>query len=97
MIAQSVITILILHRAFNFIGRQNAPSERGVLVFMGLIVFLAFGTTLPWFVGQIMPDVFTGFSFPSLFLLLHDSKISHIVPEPTFSVTALITRTKVMR
>jgi len=76
VIAQSVITILILHRAFNFIVRQNAPSERGGLVFMGLMVFLAFGTTLPWFVGQIMPDVFTGLSFLSLFLLLYDSKIS---------------------
>jgi hypothetical protein len=43
---------------------------------MGLMVFLAFGTTLPWFVGQIMPDVFTGLSFLSLFLLLYDSKIS---------------------
>jgi len=76
VIAQSVITIFVLHRACNFIARQNAPSERGGLVFMGLTVFLAFGTTLPWFVGQIMPDVFTGLSFLSLFLLLYDSKIS---------------------
>ena len=76
VIAQSVITIFILHRAFNFIVRHNAPSERGGLVFLGLMVFLAFGTTLPWFVGQIMPDVFTGLSFLSLFLLLYDSKIS---------------------
>jgi hypothetical protein len=76
VIAQSVITIFVLHRVCNFIVRQNAPSERGGLVFMGLTVFLAFGTTLPWFVGQIMPDVFTGLSFLSLFLLLYDSKIS---------------------
>jgi hypothetical protein len=75
VIAHSFITIFILHRAFNFIVRQNALSERG-LVFMGLMVFLAFGTTLPWFVGQIMPDVFTGLSFLSLFLLLYDSEIS---------------------
>ena len=40
------------------------------------MVFLAFGTTLPWFVGQIMPDVFTGVSLLSLFLLLYDSEIS---------------------
>ncbi len=76
VIAQSVIAIFILHSAFNFIVRQNAPSERGGLVFLGLMVFLAFGTTLPWFVGQIMPDVFTGLSLLSLFLLLYDSKMS---------------------
>ena len=76
VIAQSVIAIFILHSAFKFIVQPNAPSERGGLVFLGLMVFLAFGTTLPWFVGQIMPDVFTGLSFLSLFLLLYDSKIS---------------------
>ena len=76
VIAQSVITIFILRSAFKFIVRQNATSERGGLVFLGLMVFLAFGTTLPWFVGQIMPDVFTGLSLLSLFLLLYDSKMS---------------------
>ena len=76
VIAQSFIVIFILRSVFNFIVRQNAPSERGGLVFLGLMVFLAFGTTLPWFVGQIMPDVFTGLSLLSLFLLLYDSKIS---------------------
>lgn len=76
VIAQSVIAIFILHSAFDFIVRQNGSSERGGLVFLGLMVFLAFGTTLPWFVGQIMPDVFTGLSLLSLFLLLYDSKIS---------------------
>jgi hypothetical protein len=76
VIAQSVIAIFILHSAFDFIVRQNGPSERGGLVFLGLMVFLVFGTTLPWFVGQIMPDVFTGLFLLSLFLLLYDSKIS---------------------
>jgi len=50
VIAQSVITTFVLHRACNFIARQNALSERGGLVFMGLTVFLSFGTALPWFV-----------------------------------------------
>jgi hypothetical protein len=76
VIAQSVIVIFVLHSAFDFIVRQNGPSERGGLVFLGLMVFLAFGTTLPWFVGQIMPDVFTGLSLLSLFLLLYDSEVS---------------------
>lgn len=76
VIVQSVIAVLILHSVFNFIVRHNAPSQRGGLVFLGLMVFVAFGTTLPWFVGQIMPDVFTGLSLLSLFLLLYDSKLS---------------------
>ena len=76
VVAQSVIAIFILHSAFDFIVRQNGPSERGGLVFLGMMVFLALGTTLPWFVGQIMPDVFTGLCLLSLFLLLYDSKIS---------------------
>jgi hypothetical protein len=53
VIAQSLIVIFVLRSVFNFIVRQNAPSERGGLVFLGLMVFLAFGTTLPWFVGQV--------------------------------------------
>ena len=76
VVAQSVIAIFILHSAFDFIVRQNGLSERGGLVFLGMMVFLALGTTLPWFVGQIMPDVFTGLCLLSLFLLLYDSKIS---------------------
>ena len=39
-------------------------------------MFLALGTTLPWFVGEITPDVFAGLSLLSLFLLVYDSKIS---------------------
>jgi hypothetical protein len=74
MIAQSLITIFILRSAFHFIVRQDAPSGRVDLAFLGLMVFLAFGTTLPWFVGQIMPDVFTGLALLSIFLLLYDSK-----------------------
>ncbi len=76
VIAQTVIVIFILHSAFNFIVREHAPSGHRGPIFLGLMVFLAFGTTLPWFVGQIMPDVFTGLAFLSLFLLLYDAKIS---------------------
>lgn len=46
------------------------------IFFLGLVTFLAFATTLPWFVGQLMPDVFTGLSFLSAFLLLYDSNLS---------------------
>ena len=76
IIAQSVIVIFVLHSVFKFILRENVPFEREGLLFLGLILFLTFGTTLPWFVGQIMPDVFTGLAMLSLFLLLYDSGMS---------------------
>jgi hypothetical protein len=76
VLVQSAIAILILHSVFDFIARHNTPPQRDGLVFLGLMVFLALGTTLPWFVGQIMPDVFTGLSFLAVFLFLYDPKLS---------------------
>ena len=65
--AQSALTIFVLHSAFKLMSRGLVPVKREGLGFLGLIVFVAFGTTLPWFVGQIMPDVFTGLTFLSFF------------------------------
>jgi len=87
VIAQSLTTIFVLRSAFHFIVRQSAPSKRVDLVFLGLMVFLAFGTTIPWFVGQIMPDVFTGLTLLSIFLLLYDSKMS---PGRTMVLSAVL-------
>jgi len=75
-IAQSVITVFILHSVFKLVTRQRGPVRCEMLIFLGLVVFLAFGTTLPWFVGQIMPDAFTGLAPLSFFLLLYDSEMS---------------------
>lgn len=87
VIAQSVIAIFILHSLFMFIVRQSEPVAHRSLIFLGLAVFLAFGTTLPWYVGQIMPDVFTGLAFLSLFLLLYDSNLS---PERTILISVVL-------
>ena len=76
VLAQSVITIFILYAVFNYLLQNSVASERRIGVFLGLVVFLALGTSLPWFVGQLMPDVFTSLSFLSVFLLLYDSKLS---------------------
>ncbi len=76
VIAQSVITVFILHSVFKLIIREGGPARCEILIFLGLMVFLAFGTTLPWFVGQIMPDAFSGLAPLSLFLLLYDSEMS---------------------
>ena len=73
VIAQSVIAIFVLYCVFKFIVRGLDQTEREALAFLGLVAFIAFGTTFPWFVGQIMPDVFTGLTLLLLFLLLYDA------------------------
>jgi ABC-type multidrug transport system fused ATPase/permease subunit len=72
VIAQSAVAIFVLHSTFKLIARGLAPVRQMALIFMGFMLFVSFGTTLPWFVGQIMPDVFTGLTFLSFFLLLYD-------------------------
>jgi len=76
VIAQSLITIFILRSVFSSIVQEDALSEQSEIAFLGLVALLALGTTLPWYVGQIMPDVFTGLTLLSIFLLLYDSKMS---------------------
>ena len=76
VITQSAIAIFVLHSLFRFMIRRSGPFEREGRIFLGLIVFLSVGTTLPWFVGQIMPDAFTGLALLALFLLFYDSRIS---------------------
>jgi len=75
IIAQCVITIFILHSVFKFMVRGRVPADREPLIFLLLIFFLSIGTTLPWFVGQVMPDVFAGLTLLSFFLLVYDSEM----------------------
>ena len=53
VIAQSVIVIFVLHSMFKLMIQGLGQMGREARVFLALIVFLAFGTTLPWFVGQL--------------------------------------------
>lgn len=76
VIAQSVIAVFVLHAVFRFMVQGVSQTKRQDYIFLGLVAFLAFGTTLPWFAGQIMPDVFTGLTLLSLFLLLYDRDMS---------------------
>jgi hypothetical protein len=76
VVAQCAITIYVLRAVFDYMVQKSAALGCERLFFLGHVAFLAFATTLPWFVGQLMPDVFTGLSFLSAFLLLYDSKLS---------------------
>ena len=57
VLAQCAITIYVLHAVFEYIVQKSPALECKRLCFLGLVAFLAFATSLPWFVGQLMPDV----------------------------------------
>ncbi len=79
ILTQSLITVYVLRVLIGYISRKNgekANSECGPFAFLALTVFLAFGTSLPWFVSQLMPDVFTALAFLAFFLLLYGSDLS---------------------
>ena len=76
VLAQSAITVYVLRAVFDYIVQKRAAIDSERYFFMGLVAFLAFATSLPWFVGQLMPDVFTALAFLSAFLLLYDPTLS---------------------
>jgi hypothetical protein len=76
VLAQCAITIYVLCAVFEYIIQESPAFECKRIFFLCLVTFLAFATTLPWYVGQLMPDVFTALTFLSAFLLLYDSKLS---------------------
>lgn len=76
VIAQSAITVFVLHTVYEYLLWDYGAVERRHWVFFGLIAFLFFATSLPWYVGQLMPDVFTGLTFLVVFLLLYDPELT---------------------
>lgn len=71
ILAQSAITIYVLRAVFEYVVQKRIASNSGRYFFPGLVVFLTLATSLPWFVGQLMPDVFTALAFLIVFLLLY--------------------------
>ena len=49
--------------------RQVRPAAGREGTYLGLVAFLAFGSSLPWFSGQIMPDILGALAVPMVFLL----------------------------
>jgi hypothetical protein len=62
---QSLLTAWIL---WETVCRVLPPSGRQG-VYLALVALLAFGTSLPWFSGQVMPDIMGALAVPMLFLL----------------------------
>jgi hypothetical protein len=63
IIAQAGLTLWVLHVLLRVYG------YRGPLIFVALIIGLSIFTSLPWFVGQLMPDVFVPLTVIALHLL----------------------------
>jgi len=76
VLAQCTMTIYVLRAVFEYILQKPATVKTERYIFLGLVVFLAFTTSLPWFVSQIMPDVFSGLGFLCAFLLMYDPTLT---------------------
>src|SRR6516164_4774387 len=64
VVVQSLITAWVIWRFASALFRLTTA-----LPLLLLTLILVFGTSLPWFVGQIMPDIFTALMILSLSLL----------------------------
>src|SRR5579872_3996136 len=65
IIAQAIIVVHVLRETFvHLIGREHV--DRSLLA---VVCALSALTSLPWFVSQLMPDIFTGVLFLCVFLL----------------------------
>jgi len=49
--------------------RQVLPRLGREGVYLALVALLAFGSSLPWFAGQIMPDIMGALAVPLVFVL----------------------------
>jgi len=50
------------------VGRVRPGAGRGG-IYLAVMALLAFGSSLPWFTGQIMPDIWGALAVPMVFLL----------------------------
>ena len=76
VIAQSAITIFVLYECLKFVLKQNGSSRPRSPLLLAVVLCLACGTALPWYVGQLMPDIFAGLLFLCMFLLLYHRRLS---------------------
>jgi hypothetical protein len=64
VIAQAALTIWIIVLTLRVHGLGGKP-----LLALGVVVFLAIGSALPWYVGQLMPDIFFPIAALAIYLL----------------------------
>lgn len=74
--AQAVIAVYVLYEACDYL--VDGDRELRERLFLGSVCVLAAGTSLPWLVSLLMPDVFAGVLFLSAFLLAFAGKLSAV-------------------
>lgn len=63
-VAQALIGSALIYLLIRVLPVRNRPGT-----FAGLIVFLGAFTSLPWFAGFLMPDIFTAYLFLAIYLI----------------------------
>ncbi len=69
VIAQSALSVWVIYLMLRTHGLRGRPVALP-LTLLAVVAFLAAATALPWFAGQLMPDLFAGLAVLSLYLLL---------------------------
>jgi hypothetical protein len=70
VLAQSALVVYLVRAVLENEGCAGVSGTRRDLELLGISACLAIGTSLPWFTGQVMADVFTGVCVLSLFHIL---------------------------
>jgi hypothetical protein len=76
VVAQSAIVIFVLYECLEFVLERNDAAIPRSHLLLAVVLCLAGGTTLPWYVGQLMPDIFTGLLILCMFLLLYNRRLT---------------------
>ncbi len=63
-VAQALVGSALIYLLIRVLPVRNRPGT-----FAGLIVFLGAFTSLPWFAGFLMPDIFTAYLFLAIYLI----------------------------
>jgi hypothetical protein len=87
VIAQSAISVWLIYLVLRTHGLRDRPVALPVALLL-IVAFLAAATALPWFAGQLMPDLFAGLAVLSFYLLLF--KRDEIARFERYALIALI-------
>lgn len=68
-IAQSALSVWVIYLVLRTHGLRGRPLALPLTLLL-IVAFLAAATALPWFAGQLMPDLFAGLAVLALHLLL---------------------------
>jgi hypothetical protein len=69
VIAQSALSVWIIYLVLRTHGLRDRPVALP-LALLYITAFLAIATALPWFAGQLMPDLFAGLATLALYLVI---------------------------